>query len=70
LNVAVNCKFSNLSQISAPVMSDSVRLWSKLVRLTKPASVAAAASTSRSVTGNFVRGVFVFSVMAFKSRTA
>src|SRR5579862_8589478 len=35
----------------------------------KPESVAAAASTSRSVTGNFSNGVFVFPVITIPSRT-
>ena len=48
LKVAVNCRFSNFSQISAPVMSDSVRLRSQLVRFTKPSSTPAAVSMSRA----------------------
>ena len=37
LNEAVNCRFSNLSQTSAPVSSDSVRLCRQGVRSTAPA---------------------------------
>src|SRR5258706_2836045 len=50
LNEAVNCRFSNLRNTSAPVRRDSVRLWSIGVRSIALAMRAAAACTSAGVT--------------------
>ena len=50
LNEAVNCRFSNLSQTSAPVSCDSVRLCRQGVRATAPAMRCAAARMSSRVT--------------------
>ncbi len=51
LNEAVNCRFSNLSQTSAPVSRDSVRLCRQGVRSTAPAMRRAAARMSSMETG-------------------
>src|SRR3990172_5738449 len=45
LKELVNCRFSNLSQILAPVSCDSVREWRQGVRSTAPLIKAAAART-------------------------
>src|ERR1041385_7668846 len=50
LNDAVNWWFSNLSQTSAPVISESVRECRNGVRMTCPSIVCAAFSMSCSVT--------------------
>ena len=51
LNEAVNCWFSNLSQILQPRMSESVRLQSQSVSTMAPVTRCRAASMSASVTG-------------------
>jgi len=51
LNEAVNCRFSNLIQISALAMRDSVSLLRQGVCTTAPPMRAAASWTSSSVTG-------------------
>ena len=51
LYAAVNCRFSNLSQTSAPMISDSVRLTSIGVRMTSPSIRSAAARMSSIVGG-------------------
>jgi hypothetical protein len=45
LNAAVNCRFSNLSQTSAPVIPESVRETMHGVSTTWPAMAAAASRT-------------------------
>ena len=52
LNDAVNCRFSNLSQTSAPTMSDSVRECTNGVSSTSPAMLSRAARmAARSIKG-------------------
>src|SRR5262245_53484533 len=57
LKEAVNCWFSNLSQVLQPRISDSVRLQLQSVSTIAPCTRARAASTSSSVTGSVADAV-------------
>src|SRR5436190_17174560 len=66
LNEAVNCRFSNLIQMSALAMRDSVSLRRHGVRTTLPAMRRAACWTSARVTG---RGAIVMVLDLVVSRS-
>jgi hypothetical protein len=50
----VNCKFSNFSHTSAPMISERVRLFSIGVRTTEPSIRSAAARMSSIVGGSII----------------